>query len=133
MTISHSPGSLPDEPGRFLIRLPWPQWILLLTVGLVAVSVWMTVGLPIYQRQAAIHEIKVWGGGVETSPGGPQWLQRMKHRRRSAPCDGDARLPRCTATPGNYVTPRCRRENTKWPDGWDILPPGVPPQVPIGQ
>jgi hypothetical protein len=52
------------ERPRFSIRLPRPLWMGVATVLLVAATVALRVGLPIYRRQEAILEIERLGGYV---------------------------------------------------------------------
>ncbi len=69
------PQPVTPEPRRIAIRVP--HWSLFLVAGFVLLftSVGLRLGLPIYQQQVAIREIKQLGARVSARKGGPDWLR----------------------------------------------------------
>ena len=75
-------------PRRFQVRWPRPLWIGVAALVMIVVSVGMSVGLPVYRRNAALHEIHRLHGSCEVKYNGPRWLQRWLGYERSQTFSG---------------------------------------------
>src|SRR5262245_11531899 len=65
------------------IRLPRPLWIALATGMLVVTAVGVRVGMPIYQRHAAIRTLEQHGAYIEMVDATPDWVRHWAGRELS--------------------------------------------------
>ena len=58
-------------------RLPHWGWFLLATAILVVVYAALWIWIPYHREQQIVQKINGWGGNVDTSKGGSEWLRRL--------------------------------------------------------
>jgi hypothetical protein len=66
-----------DKPPRRRRRIPLSLRIFVGMLALFGVGSLLSIGIPAYRQQVALHEIMRLAPGVETRPAGPRWLKYM--------------------------------------------------------
>ncbi len=61
---------------RIPTRFVRPAWLFGAGIAVIAIALGLRLGLPVYRQYRAVREVERFGGVVQTSPRGPDWLRK---------------------------------------------------------